>query len=144
MAVVIPIMYNFFYIIFLFFHMWLLEHTTSIMPAKKLYNPLAYTYILRTNTWILVQACLTMSSRLIIRLCVGFHNHAEWEQLLHVWYNIWLCLLFPCCANDYFLFYQSPELNVSDLKTLKAELDIPIPDPEKEKEKEKKVSIFFR
>ncbi|XP_066460121.1 proteasome activator complex subunit 1 isoform X2 [Eleutherodactylus coqui] len=32
---------------------------------------------------------------------------------------------------------QSPELNVSDLKTLKAELDIPIPDPEKEKEKEK-------
>ncbi|KAG8455395.1 hypothetical protein GDO86_001548 [Hymenochirus boettgeri] len=33
---------------------------------------------------------------------------------------------------------SSPELNVSDLSTLRAELDIPIPDPEKEKEKEKK------
>ncbi|XP_044129025.1 proteasome activator complex subunit 1 isoform X2 [Bufo gargarizans] len=32
---------------------------------------------------------------------------------------------------------ESPELNVTDLKTLKAELDIPIPDPEKEKAKEK-------
>ncbi|XP_068098581.1 proteasome activator complex subunit 1 [Hyperolius riggenbachi] len=31
----------------------------------------------------------------------------------------------------------SPELNVSDLTTLRAELDIPIPDPEKEKEKAK-------
>ncbi|XP_040210539.1 proteasome activator complex subunit 1 [Rana temporaria] len=35
-------------------------------------------------------------------------------------------------------FLSSPELNVSDLTTLRAELDIPIPDPEKEKEKEKK------
>ncbi|XP_077325618.1 proteasome activator complex subunit 1 [Lithobates pipiens] len=34
-------------------------------------------------------------------------------------------------------FLSSPELNVSDLTTLRAELDIPIPDPEKEKEKEK-------
>ncbi|KAM5192163.1 proteasome activator complex subunit 1 [Mantella aurantiaca] len=32
---------------------------------------------------------------------------------------------------------SSPELNVSDLTSLRAELDIPIPDPEKEKEKEK-------
>ncbi|OCT97988.1 hypothetical protein XELAEV_18010216mg [Xenopus laevis] len=32
---------------------------------------------------------------------------------------------------------SSPELNVSDMSTLQAELDIPIPDPEKEKEKEK-------
>ncbi|XP_075067269.1 proteasome activator complex subunit 1 [Mixophyes fleayi] len=32
---------------------------------------------------------------------------------------------------------SSTELNVTDLTTLRAELDIPIPDPEKEKEKEK-------
>ncbi|XP_043914690.1 proteasome activator complex subunit 1 isoform X2 [Protopterus annectens] len=34
-------------------------------------------------------------------------------------------------------FLKEPALNVSDLSTLKAELDIPIPDPEKDKLKEK-------
>lgn len=45
---------------------------------------------------------------------------------------------FPKKISELNQFLSSPELNVSDLKTLHAELDIPIPDPEKEKEKEKK------
>ncbi|XP_072006833.1 proteasome activator complex subunit 1 isoform X1 [Engystomops pustulosus] len=44
---------------------------------------------------------------------------------------------FPKKIDQLDKLLSSPELNVSDLKTLKAELDIPIPDPEKEKEKEK-------
>ncbi|KAM3940307.1 proteasome activator complex subunit 1 isoform 2-T2 [Leptodactylus fuscus] len=44
---------------------------------------------------------------------------------------------FPKKIDELDKLLSSPELNVSDLKTLKAELDIPIPDPEKEKEKEK-------
>ncbi|KAM3940306.1 proteasome activator complex subunit 1 isoform 1-T1 [Leptodactylus fuscus] len=46
---------------------------------------------------------------------------------------------FPKKIDELDKLLSSPELNVSDLKTLKAELDIPIPDPEKEKEKEKLV-----
>lgn len=45
---------------------------------------------------------------------------------------------FPKKIDELDKLLSSPELNVSDLKILKAELDIPIPDPEKEKEKEKK------
>ncbi|KAM4809623.1 proteasome activator complex subunit 1 [Rhinophrynus dorsalis] len=44
---------------------------------------------------------------------------------------------FPQKIAELDRFLSSPELNVSDLKTLHAELDIPIPDPEKEKLKEK-------
>ncbi|KAM8960603.1 proteasome activator complex subunit 1 [Pelodytes ibericus] len=45
---------------------------------------------------------------------------------------------FPKKIAELDQFLSSPELNVSDLTTLQAELDIPMPDPEKEKEKEKK------
>ncbi|XP_053323985.1 proteasome activator complex subunit 1 [Spea bombifrons] len=45
---------------------------------------------------------------------------------------------FPKKISELDQFLSTPELNISDLKTLRAELDIPIPDPEKEKEKEKK------
>ncbi|KAM4049467.1 proteasome activator complex subunit 1 isoform 1-T2 [Anomaloglossus baeobatrachus] len=44
---------------------------------------------------------------------------------------------FPKKIDELDKLLSSPELNVSDLTTLKAELDIPIPDPEKEKQKEK-------
>ncbi|XP_063310973.1 proteasome activator complex subunit 1 [Pelobates fuscus] len=44
---------------------------------------------------------------------------------------------FPNKISELDQFLSSPELNVSDLTTLRAELDIPIPDPEKEKQKER-------
>ncbi|XP_073527142.1 proteasome activator complex subunit 1 [Phyllobates terribilis] len=44
---------------------------------------------------------------------------------------------FPKKIDELDKLLSSPELNVCDLQTLKAELDIPIPDPEKEKQKEK-------
>ncbi|KAM4707864.1 proteasome activator complex subunit 1 isoform 2-T2 [Discoglossus pictus] len=40
---------------------------------------------------------------------------------------------FPQKISEMDLLLSSPELNISDLSTLKAELDIPMPDPEKEK-----------
>lgn len=62
----------------------------------------------------------------------GFQNQLskEADELISVG--------FPKKIDELDKLLSSPELNVSDLKTLKAELDIPIPDPEKEKEKEKK------
>ncbi|XP_063769709.1 proteasome activator complex subunit 1 [Pseudophryne corroboree] len=44
---------------------------------------------------------------------------------------------FPQKITELDKLISSPELNVSDLTTLRAQLDIPIPDPEKEQEKEK-------
>ncbi|XP_040272847.1 proteasome activator complex subunit 1 [Bufo bufo] len=61
----------------------------------------------------------------------GFQNQLskEADELISVG--------FPKKIDELDKLLSSPELNVSDLKTLKAELDIPIPDPEKEKAKEK-------
>ncbi|XP_053558329.1 proteasome activator complex subunit 1 [Bombina bombina] len=43
---------------------------------------------------------------------------------------------FPQKMSELDVLIHSPELNISDLSTLRAELDIPIPDPEKEAAKE--------
>lgn len=38
-------------------------------------------------------------------------------------------------------FSQEPELNISDLISLRAELDIPVPDPKKDEERRKQQEV---
>ncbi|KAM9329917.1 proteasome activator complex subunit 1 [Gastrophryne carolinensis] len=61
----------------------------------------------------------------------GFQGHFSKEA------NELISVGLPQKIGELDKLIASPELNVSDLTTLKAELDIPVPDPEKEKAKEK-------